>query len=517
MRMNQLVTGCLLLALSASALGLQGPPPDASQEESLPRGLLKKTEAASEGFTLFSPLRSQASLLVDLDGEVVHRWETDCAPGNSAYLQANGDLIRCGRMSNEIFRGGGQGGKIQRLSWYGELLWDLDLSTDEMLAHHDIAILPNGNILVIAWEYKSPAAAQAAGRNQAQISAAGFWPDMVLEYQFDEEGDASVVWEWHSFDHLIQDHDELVAHHGDVAAHPELIDVNGDQRANPGAGKLLAERNKKREERRKRELKERMRALGYTGADGEEERDPQADGPASGDWLHTNAIDYNAQHDLILLSVRTFSEVWVIDHSTSTAEAKTHQGGRYKRGGDLLYRFGNPKAFDHETNSPQRLFRQHDARWLGDTSQGLSVLVFNNGEGRSDNPFTTVDEFILPFDVETGFDSNRPELSWQYKSEDPTTFFASFVSGAQRLPNGNTLICNGVLGHLFEVDRAGSTVWEYRNPFVGVDPLEPKSAKPVAGQSNRPPSKNPKSMLRYGMFRATRISKTHPGLAGREL
>lgn len=521
MRPFQFATSLFLLALANSTLAYQGPPQDSQQaeEKEVPRGLLLNTEAASEGFTLFSPLRSRTSILINLEGEVVHEWATDCSPGNSAYLQQDGDLIRCGRVNNEVFKGGGQGGKLQRLTWEGELVWDLNLSTDKMLAHHDIAILPNGNILVIAWEYKSPAAARGAGRAKDQISAKGFWPDMVLEYQIDESGVASIVWEWHAFHHLIQDYDENVAHYGDVAAHPELIDINAEQRADPDADKLRAEQEKKRADRRKRELEERMRALGYTGDDDEEDGTGDAPdrGPNSGDWLHTNAIHYDAEHDLVLLSVRSLSEVWVIDHSTTTAEAKSHEGGRYKHGGDLLYRFGNAKAFRQGADSPQRLFKQHDARWVGEVDGGLAVLVFNNGGGRAESPFTTVDEFVLPFTPELGFGTARPVLTWQYKAEDPESFFASFVSGAQRLPNGNTLVCNGVLGHLFEVAKDGSTVWEYRSPILGTQPLEPKGSPPRPGPPGGPPREGNKNKLRFGMFRATRISASHPGLAGRKL
>ncbi len=532
--------------------GQDGGPP---AEEAAPRGLITKTDAACEGYTLFSPLRSQTSLLINLDGEVVHEWTTDCSPGNSAYLQDNGDLIRCGRVSNEVFKGGGQGGKIQRLDWDGNLLWDLPLSDDKMLAHHDIAIMPNGNILVIAWEYKSPGAAKGAGRVESQISSKGFWPDMVLEYAIDEAGAATVVWEWHAFHHTIQDTSEDFAHFGVVADHPELIDINGDLRADPARTEAQEKRNKEAAERRKKELEERMRALGYTGDDEEEEDDEEDSGPSSGDWMHTNGIDYDPVHDLILLSVRTFSEVWVIDHSTTTAEAKGHTGGRFGHGGDLLYRLGNPQANGTGTSADQRLFKQHDARWLGAVEGGLGILVFNNGEGRPDGAYSSVDEIVLPFDAKEGFGSERAKLAWQYKAAEPESFFASFVSGSQRLPNGNTLVCHGVLGQLIEVNRAGETVWEYHNPREGDQPLDaggprrrgrqggpppqdrrgPPPGDPGGGPPHEggPPHDGPPGgpggrgprggrggrggMLKYGMFRGTRISAEHPGLAGREL
>jgi hypothetical protein len=61
-------------------------------------------------------------------------------------------------------------------------------------------------------------------------------------------------------------------------------------------------------------------------------------------WNHMNSIDYNPTFDQIAMSVRGNSEVWIIDHSTTTAQAKGHTGGKYGKGGDLLYRYGNPET-----------------------------------------------------------------------------------------------------------------------------------------------------------------------------
>ena len=103
---------------------------------------------------------------------------------------------------------------------------------------------------------------------------------------------------------------------------------------------------------------EKLRAIGYVGGAG---RKPQAAQP---DWLHINAVAYNAELDQIMLSVFEFSEIWVIDHSTTTAEAAGHEGGKYGKGGDLLYRWGNPRAYRAGTVKDQKLFGQHNAHWI---------------------------------------------------------------------------------------------------------------------------------------------------------
>src|SRR5207245_6277174 len=117
-----------------------------------------------------------------------------------------------------------------------------------------------------------------------------------------------------------------------------------------------------------------LHSIGYLGS-------PAATGSSTitPDWTHINAVAYNADLDQIMLTVRAFSEFWIIDHSTTSAEAKGHTGGRGGKGGDLLYRWGNPQAYRAGRMEDQRLFAQHDAHWIprGRLGEG-HVMVFNN-------------------------------------------------------------------------------------------------------------------------------------------
>ena len=92
-------------------------------------------------------------------------------------------------------------------------------------------------------------------------------------------------------------------------------------------------------------------------------------------------------------------------------------------------------------------------------------MVFDNGTGRRDGDYSSVDEIIPPVDA----DGNYPllkgksygpsEAVWSYAAPNKTDFFSMHISGAQRQPNGNTLICSGANGVIFEVSPDRKVVW----------------------------------------------------------
>jgi hypothetical protein len=443
----------------------------------------RSRDKTSKGYILYSPLLSTKTFLIDKKGRVVHTWTSDFGPGASVYLLENGNLLRCARQPKvQTFRGGGHGGRIQEFTWDGKLIWDWVIASEDRLQHHDIEPLPNGNVLLIAWERKTYKQAVEAGRNPQRMNAAGLWPDCVLEVRPRRPNGGRIVWEWHLWDHLIQDFSPKLKNFGKVSAHPELVDINGDRKAASTTDNLL----------------KRLKTLGYLGV-----RTKKSD--LTPDFTHMNAIDYNPQLDQIALSVWTFNEIWIIDHSTTTKEAAGHTGGKAGKGGDLLYRWGNPRAYGRGNKRHQRLFSQHDVRWIPKGYPGEdNLLVFNNGPGRPDGPYSSVIEFNPPVDTNgtysigpTGrFGPGKP--GWVYTAPNKRTFYADFISGAHRLINGNTLICAGPEGRFFEVTKAGDIVWQYKNPYSGNAP-------------------NPSGDPPYSVFQATLIPPDHPALANRKL
>ena len=391
-------------------------------------GLFLNDTTSFNGYTLFAPLGSVYTYLIDNCGQEVHRWVSHYRPGQSIYLLENGDLLRTARIPNASFNGGGSGGRIERFDWDGNLHWEYEYSSPSFHQHHDIEPLPNGNILVLAWEARSRAEAISKGIDASLIDQR-VWSEQVVELQVVGVDSAIIVWQWSLWDHLIQDVDSSKEDFGSISEHPERVDLNFWQ----GQG---------------------------------------------ADRFHANSIAYNPERDEVLISVRNYNEIWVIDHSTTGTEAAGTSGGNSGRGGDLLYRWGNPQVYARGTNTDQKFFAQHDAQWIPqDYSDGGKILLYNNGDNRPQGDFSTVEIIDPPLDSANKYivsDSTPfgPESQeWKYLAPDTFSFFSRAISGAQRLSNGNTLICEGGSGHFFEVDKNHLIVWDYINPIQPGGPI----------------------------------------------
>ncbi len=433
-------------------------------------GLLINEDAAFDGYTLFAPLNSTTTYLIDINGNQVHSWKSNYKPGNSVYLLENGNLLRTGTVQNNVISSGGAGGRIQEFDWEGNLVWDFNYSNDIHLQHHDIEYLPNGNILLVAWEYKTKQEAILAGRNPNLIKDNCLWPDCIIEIEPNGTVGGNVVWEWHIWDHLVQEFNSARENYGIVADHPELLNINYLHCGNSGC----------------------------SGAD----------------WNHVNSVDYNSELDQVIISSHEMSEIYVIDHSTTTEEAAGHTGGKYDKGGDFLYRWGNPHVYQAGSTSGQKLFKQHDAQWIESGLPGAgNILIFNNGAGRPGGDYSSIDEIESPIDENgnyqftTGTAYSPVEQLWIYTATPESDFYSSFISGAHRLQNGNTLICSGANGRFFEVTEDKEIVWEYINPVTAAGILT--QGEPVPdGNDNR--SKN-------NVFRCYRYAPDYPGFDRKDL
>jgi len=372
------------------------------------------------GYTLFAPKQGTNTYLIDMDGQVVNTWVSSLPTGACVYLQEDGTLIRTWYEENGTFPGT-HGGIVQRLAWDGTVLWEYDYSDETHMQHHDLAVLPNGNILLLANQYKTLVECIAAGRDPSTMNRDYLFPESIIEVEPSGTHGGTIVWEWHVWDHLVQDFDPTRDNYGVVADHPELVDLNFTSNYNA-------------------------------------------------DWLHANSVAHNAEFDQIILSVNNMGEIWVIDHSTTTAEASGHSGGNSGTGGDLLYRWGNPQTYGAGTSGDKHFWFQHDAEWIPADCPGAGhILVYHNGLNRPGGSYSSVEELVPPVDAQghyslaAGTAYGPADPVWIYS--DPGEFFSGYMSGQQRLPNGNTLICEAGPGYFFEVTPSGETVWDYTNPY----------------------------------------------------
>lgn len=401
-------------------------------------GLLSYQPAkAFDGYNLLYPHNQPNVYLLNNCGEIVHVWEDsdEFRPGNTAYLLFNGNILKTKRpaavVNDPIWAGGG-GAIVEIRTWDNELLWSFEMNDEQNRLHHDITLTNDGNILMIAWEKKTMEEAIQAGRDTALLPDGELWPEWIFEV--DPVLD-SIVWEWHLWDHLVQDFDATKDNFGVVADNPGLLNIN------------------------------------FNTNDGGK------------DWLHANAIDFIYDpvqgQDQVLFATPFLSELYVIDHTTTTAEAASHFGGSVGRGGDFIYRWGNLQAYNAGTADDQTLFSVHDVHWVNDFLEPNhpyfgKFAMFNNGAGPD---FSTFNIMTPPWDMY----KNRYEMSngvWGPLDFDlnltypgnPQAVYSTGLSSIQVLPNNNFLICSGRQGYSFEMTMDGEIVWEYVTPLVGGQP-----------------------------------------------
>ena len=386
-----------------------------------------------EGYNLIYPHNQPNVYLFNNCGEIVNVWtdEPQFRPGNTAYILPNGNLAKTKRLAavaNDPIWAGGGGAILEIRTWDNDLVWSFEMNDTLNRLHHDFAVMPNGHLLALAWEKKTFDEAVQAGRDPALLPDGELWPEWVFEI---DPATDEIVWEWHLWDHLVQDFDPTKDNFGVVADHPELLDVN------------------------------------FNTNDGGK------------DWLHSNALDFNFDLNQILISTPYLNEVYIIDHSTTTAQAAGHGGGLSGDGGDFMYRWGNVMAYDQGTADDQTMFFNHDVRWVDDfltpTHPHYGKLSFFNNQAGPD--FSTFNIFNPPWDMYK-WKYTRTSERWGPDTYDltlthptPTAVYSTGLSSIQVLDNGNFLICSGRQGYSFELTPDNQIVWEYVTPLKAGQPV----------------------------------------------
>ena len=349
--------------------------------------------------TLAVEKATQYAYLIDKQGNKKYEWTFENQLGNDLQILQNGQLLGLFKDDNAGITFGGYGGIIRLINIDNTIDWEYTISSENEIAHHDVEMLPNGNVLVLVWDKIDEQEAEANGA----FGSSNIYPEKLVEINPNTN---AIVWQWRSWQHIIQDQEIGLPNYGIVADNPQLINVNFNPIQN-------------------------------------------------GDIMHANGIDYDNDKDIIYVSVNAYSEIWVIDHSTTITEAASHSGGNYNKGGDLLYRFGNPLAYDNTFG--EKLFdRNHFPNLLEDDVLGKgNMLVYVNG-------VTEEQSIVYELDMPENFNllpntNNEPNIVWEFRNEN---LYNGIISGAVRLKNGNTLICEGDYG-FWEVTPEKEVVWKY--------------------------------------------------------
>lgn len=409
-------------------------------------GLLLYDQNAFDGYTLFGSQQGYEFSLINNCGEEVNKWTSTYKLG-VGYILPNGNLLKSGQNHVEL------------RDWDNNLLWEVDLSTFGISQHHDIEPMPNGNILILSRDVYNSTDAIDKGRDPSLFSVATtITLEKIIEIEPVGVNSLNVVWEWKFWDHLIQDFNSLRDNYGDVANSPELLDFNYVTNSNT-------------------------------------------------DWIHANAIEYNASLDQIMICSRNTNEIYIVDHNSTTAEASGHTGGARGKGGDFLWRWGNPIVYRQGVAADKELFGPHDPKWIpaGYPNEG-KISIFNNGTARIP-AYTSVHIINSNVDVSgnysltSGLFDGGFDWSWDGTVLGDLVFSPS-RGGANLQPNGNMLFCEATTGQISEVTNSGQVVWSYKNPKHPIAIYNQGDL--VTGTTN-------------AVFRAEKYPKTYSGFVGKDL
>lgn len=301
---------------------------------------------------------------------------------------------------------------IYEQNWEGEIVVEIARPDPLLKFVYDIIKMTNGNYLVNCRRSVSTLDLDALGWDNS------LGVPNIMDGIVEINPDGEIVWEWNISDHLIQDEYLDLDNYGVVSSHPERMDVQA---------------------------------------------------VSSFDWVFGeafmfNGFDYNEQLDQIIISARKANEIIIIDHSTTTEEAASSMGGRYGRGGDLLFRWGNPSNYTSAEDGEHYLHFQHNPNWIKYGEYAESIIVYsNNLDSESDSEI-----FILTPVIDS--DGSYVMMDSIFLPQAPDRVISSleissnYTSGAVVMPNGNIYVTVGQEDRLIELDESDTPVWIYELP-----------------------------------------------------
>ena len=419
------------------------------------QSLMVKTEThywdssnAYNGYTLFAA--QGTSYLIDMEGHVIHTWA----------IGSNPRFTEAGTLLDAVGPDAANQNTFKELDWNGNVVWQYTESRSKYHCHDDFVKIYNSKLgdstfIYIANKDLTSAECIAKGCDATQTYTN---PQMDAIVEVNRQG--KVIWEWCFFDHVVQDkYSSITSTYGVIKNTAGKINLN---------------------------------LAGY---------------PVQNDWLHCNSIDYNQTLDQIVIN-SVHGEFYVIDHGNTFVanDSATSITLAASSTGNFLYRFGDPYKYNQDSPPSvapnwekcsagyKQLGASNNIQWIktGLTGAGY-FMVFNNDQNLCEpttqsyiyevNPYlnssgTTTSSYVDPhtagYTSVSSPDANlmkekknqSKQIVWKYSSKNNTSFFSTTGSSAQRLTNGNTLICSSNDGHLFEIAHDTVLVWEYYNPVT---------------------------------------------------
>lgn len=447
---------------------------------------------AYNGYTLFRgqgglEIKHGTAWLIDMEGQVVHSWPDVVT---NPQLWPNGHLTHA---TTGYWRGeeDPDGSWIRELDWEGKIVrkWKPPADRPDLNGfHHDHKLIFNKKLnkqaMLALCYFRYPLKDVIVNGGDPSV----FKSDQSAGGIVEMDMDGNIIWEWHLTDHLIQDFDATKNNY-------------------VGKGKTIAD---------------------YPG---------KLDTNWGGRLQNANGLDYNEKLDQILWDSKNNSEIWIIDHGR-TFIPNDPKGSRAKaagEAGDILYRWGNPSVYGAGDgpwykygkygNGHQQLFNIHNGQWIDEGLPGAgNIIVFDNGYDRTGETYSTIVEFN-PYDgpmengvyvpqMKAGYEKNglSKQIVWRWNEKLYHRFarglFSFHISGMERQPNCNTLICAGEDGHLVEVTYGDpekgelpEIVWEYINPDTDTHGVVKHLRMDMYNQ----------------VYRAHRYGPDYPGLKGKDL
>ncbi|MBU3699082.1 MAG: hypothetical protein FGM33_03600 [Candidatus Kapabacteria bacterium] len=367
-------------------------------------GLISQDASRSfKGYTLFAPVVSRNTYLIDNEGQVVKTWQSTNNAGQAAMLLDDGSLLRTAAPPSQWMQGGGAGGMVELYDWSGAKVWSYTHLSQTARSHHDVEILPNGNILLLVWESHTIDEAVAAGRPRSRLIENALWSERVIEVRRTGPTTGEVVWSWSSWDHMIQDANPAGPNFGVVSQNANRVDINaGDTRA---------------------------------------------------DWLHANSVRYNAKRDEVMISLHNLDEIWIISRKTGDIVYRYGNPQNYKSGtpqNQVL--FGQHDARWLDDDRFVMIFNNGNGRFGGNGSSVDVIELPRNEDG------------TYRRNSKGAFEPAAPTVLFPKKIS--TSYYAQNISGATMLPNGNVLTCLGPSGTFVEATPEGDEVWRYVSPVI---------------------------------------------------